>query len=191
MSDANDIPTENPQPAVEPEPRQPVSALSVDGLKERFGDAALAVTEFRGEVTMVVPAEQLVEVCRRLRDDPEYRFNMCTDITAADLIPRQPRFDVVYHLRSIPDAKFLRVKVMLAGPDPVIESVTSVWGSANWLEREVYDLMGVVFTNHPDLRRIELPEDWVGHPLRRDYPVGKYAVTFTPPPPGSGIAPGT
>lgn len=193
MSDESEIEFEDPQPVVEPETRQPVSAyvLSVEALKAVFGDRALSVLEFRGEITLIVAGENIVEVCRRLKEDPAFGFNMCSDIVAVDHLPRQPRFDVNYHLRSIPDAKFLRVKVMLPGPDPVVESVTSIWSSANWLEREVYDLMGVVFTNHPDMRRIELPEDWVGHPHRRDYPVGKYAVTFTPPPPGSGIAPGT
>jgi len=178
-------------PSEIPETGPPVEGqpLSGDGLKLRFGADALAVLEFRGELTLIVPPNRIVDVCRRLRDDPEYRFNLCADVSAVDHLPRQPRFDVNYHLLSVPDGRRLRVKVMLPGPDPIFESVTSVWSSANWLEREIYDLMGVVFTNHPDLRRIELPEDWVGHPHRRDYPVGKYAITFTPPP--EGVPPGT
>ncbi len=165
-------------------PTSPPPPLSVEGLKERFGDQQLAVTDFFGELTMVIPAEALLDVCHRLKESPEYNFNVCMDISAVDHLPRQPRFDVNYHLASVPAGHRLRVKVMLPGPDPIIESVTSLWGTANWWEREVYDLMGVVFTHHPDLRRIQMPEDWVGHPHRRDYPTGKYAVTFTPPPPG-------
>lgn len=174
----------------EPAPPTPTEfpPISPEGLKARFGENALSVIEFRGEVTMVVPAERIVEVCRMLRDDPEYAFNFCVDISAVDHLPRQPRFDVNYHLANVPSGRRMRVKTMLPGPDPALESVTSVWPTANWFEREVYDLMGIVFLNHPDLRRIELPDDWVGHPHRRDYPVGKNPIPFNPPPPG--VAPG-
>ena len=125
------------------EPAEPIehAPLSAEGLKQRFAADALSVLEFRGELTLVVPGERIVEVCRRLRDDPEYRFNVLSDLVAVDHLPRQPRFDLNYHLLSIPDARRLRVKVMLPGPDPAVESVTSVWGTANWWEREVYDLM--------------------------------------------------
>jgi NADH-quinone oxidoreductase subunit C len=171
---------------VEAEEREPVEhpPLSVEGLKQRFAEDALSALEFRGELTLIVPAERIVDVCHRLKTDPEYGFNVCMDISAVDHLPRQPRFDVNYHLANVPSGQRLRVKVMLPGPDPVVESVTSVWGTADWWEREVYDLMGVVFTGHPDLRRIEMPEDWEGHPHRRDYPVGKNPISFTPPPPG-------
>jgi NADH-quinone oxidoreductase subunit C len=153
-------------------------------LKREFGSDALSVLEFRGELTLVVPPESIVSVCRRLKEDEAYRFDFCIDVSAVDQMPRTPRFDVNYHLAASSDGRRIRVKAMLPGPDPAIESVTSVWSAANWLEREIYDLMGVVFLHHPDLRRIELPEEWEGHPHRRDYPVGKNPISFTPPPPG-------
>jgi NADH-quinone oxidoreductase subunit C len=179
----------NPEEFVEGADAQPGETvehppLSVEGLKQRFGADALSVLEFRGEITMVADAERIVEICQRLRDDPDYRFNVCVDVSAVDHLPRNPRFDVNYHLTSMPSGRRLRVKVMLPGPDPAVESITSVWSAANWFEREIYDLMGVVFLNHPNLSRIEMPEDWEGHPHRRDYPVGKIPISFTPPPPG-------
>ena len=180
MSDANPEvgtglePAHDEVPVVHP-------PFSAEGLKARFPDAA-AVSEFRGEITMVVPADQLVETCVALRDEPDYDFNVLSNLSAVDHLPRLPRFDVNYHLVSIPHGRRLRVKAMLPGPDPTVESVTGVWGTANWWEREVFDLMGVTFTGHPDLRRIQMTDDWVGHPHRRDYPTGKQTVTFTPPP---------
>jgi NADH-quinone oxidoreductase subunit C len=92
-------------------------------------------------------------------------------VTAVDRYPAEPRFEVVYHLHSIEPCQRLRLKCRVRGEDPVIESVSSVWRSANWYEREVFDLFGIKFVNHPDLRRILLPDDWEGHPLRKDYPV--------------------
>jgi NADH-quinone oxidoreductase subunit C len=124
-----------------------------------------------GMPTIIVPAAHLVEVGERLRDDPALRFIVCIDVTAADHLPREPRYDVVYHLLS-PEYRFrLRVRVNAGGEAPSVPSVQGVWVSANWQEREVFDLFGIVFTGHPNLERLITPDDWEGHPLRKDYPV--------------------
>lgn len=124
-----------------------------------------------GMLTITVPAAHLVEVCRLLRDDPALAFVVCVDVTAADHLPRDPRFDVVYHLVS-PEHRFrLRLRVYAGGEQPAVPSVQGVWVSANWQEREVHELFGITFTGHPNLDRLILPDDWDGHPLRKDYPV--------------------
>jgi len=136
--------------------------------------------------TVYVPAERLLETCRALRDTPALGFNVLLEVTASDYLPRQPRFEVVYHLLSIPNRLRLRMKVRVesaeAAAHGVLPSVQDVWKSAGWPEREVYDMFGIVFTNHPDLRRILMPEDWEGHPARKDYPVQikKTAQTYEP-----------
>lgn len=123
--------------------------------------------------TIVVPADHLAAVATALRDDPGLRFTLPVDIVGVDFLPREPRFELNYHLIS-PDRDApvrLRVKVRLPGADPHVASLTGVWPACNFLEREVWDLVGVVFDGHPDLRRLLTPEDWEGHPLRKDYPV--------------------
>ncbi len=131
--------------------------------------------------TLIVPAEQLVETCRTLRDAPPLGFNVLIELTAADYLPRTPRFEVVYHLLSIPNRSRLRLKVRVAEGE-LVPTVQSVWPAAGWPEREVYDMFGVVFAGHPDLRRILTPDDWEGHPARKDYPVQikKPAQTYEP-----------
>jgi NADH-quinone oxidoreductase subunit C len=128
----------------------------------------------RDELTIVLQRSAIREACAILRDDPELQLNFLSDITGVDWYPKEPRFEVVYHLLSIPKLARLRLKVRLTGDDCAIASVTSVWPSANFFEREIYDLFGVRFSGHPDLRRIMMPEDWEGHPLRKDYPVEGY-----------------
>jgi NADH-quinone oxidoreductase subunit C len=128
----------------------------------------------RDELTIVVRRSAIREACAILRDDRELRFNFLADVTCVDWYPSEPRFEVVYALLSISRHDRLRLKVRLSGDDPSLESVTSVWPSANFFEREVYDLFGVRFANHPNLRRIMMPEDWEGYPLRKDYPVEGY-----------------
>jgi NADH-quinone oxidoreductase subunit C len=120
--------------------------------------------------TVYVSGEHIVEACRALRDSPAMRFNVLVEVTAADYFPRDPRFEVVYHLLSIPNRQRLRVKVRVAEGGSV-PTVQQVWPAAGWLEREVWDMFGVVFSGHPDLRRLLMPEDWEGHPQRKDYPV--------------------
>ncbi len=155
----------------------------VDQLKDRpplerllaWNSAAVTGAKFdRNELSIYVAAPFIREACAVLRDDAELRFNYLCDITCVDWYPNEPRFEVVYHLLSLPTKQRVRLKVKLDGIDPRIESVTSVWPSANFYEREVFDLFGVHFVDHPYLRRIMMPEDWQGHPLRKDYPVEGY-----------------
>lgn len=121
--------------------------------------------------TIVVPAVRLPEVCRLLRDDPRLAFVLCLDVTAADHFPRRPRFDVVYHLVSIEQGFTIRVKARLEGAPAEIPTVSDVWRSANWQEREVWEMFGIVFAGHPSLDRLITPDDWEGYPLRKDHPV--------------------
>ena len=123
----------------------------------------------RGELTLVVPAEHIVAVGQILKSKQEY-VRLST-VTGVDWYPAEPRFEVVYHLLSLSRNTKLRVKCKVPGANPEIDSLTGVWRSANWYERETFDLFGIRFRNHPDLTRIMMPEDWEGHPLRKDYPV--------------------
>jgi NADH-quinone oxidoreductase subunit C len=137
---------------------------------ESFDSAAVLAGKFdRGELTLEIAPGAIVSVCRFLKE--EQRFVRLSTVTGVDWYPSEPRFEVVYHLHSPERNERLRLKCRLPGSDPEIDSVTGVWRGANWYERETFDLFGVRFRNHPDLRRIMLPEDWEGHPLRKDYPV--------------------
>jgi len=121
--------------------------------------------------TILVPAGQLPAVCAALRDDPAFRFSALVDIVGVDRLPAEPRFEVNYSLVAVDVPARLRVKVRVDGGEPNVPSVVSIWPSAGFLEREVWDLFGVVFEGNPDLRRLLTAEDWEGHPLRKDYPV--------------------
>jgi len=138
-------------------------------LPEGLEPFALASSDRFGELTVEIAPEKLVEACRLLKYD--LKFERLSTVTAVDRFPSQPRFEVVYHLQSIARKERLRLKCRLSGDQPEIDSATVVWRGANWFEREVFDLFGIRFRNHPDLRRIMMPEDWEGHPLRKDYPV--------------------
>ena len=131
--------------------------------------------------TIYVPADKLVETCMALRETASLRFNVLVEVTAADYLPREPRFEVVYHLLSVPNRLRLRLKVR-ARLGESVPTVQGVWRSAGWLERETWDMFGIVFDGHPDLRRLLMPEDWDGHPARKDYPVQirKAAQTYEP-----------
>jgi NADH-quinone oxidoreductase subunit C len=131
--------------------------------------------------TVYVPADRLVATCLALRDAEPLRFTTIIEITAADYIPRQPRFEVIYHLLSISRRARLRLKVRVH-EGGTVPTVQDVWKGAGWLEREVWDMFGIVFDGHPDLRRLLMPEDWDGHPARKDYPVQirKGAQTYEP-----------
>src|SRR5687767_14232866 len=131
--------------------------------------------------TIYVPADRLVETCRALRDADALRFSTLVEVTAADYLPREPRFEVVYHLLSIAHRRRLRIKVRV-GDGGTVPTVQSVWRGAGWPEREVWDMFGIVFDGHGDLRRLLTPEDWEGHPARKDYPVQirKSAQTYEP-----------
>jgi NADH-quinone oxidoreductase subunit C len=128
----------------------------------------------RNELSIYVSPESIREACAILRDTPELSYNFLADVTCVDWYPAEPRFEVVYHLLSIARKARVRLKVQLPASGPRLESVTSVWPAANYFEREVFDLFGIHFEGHPYLRRIMMPEDWQGHPLRKDYPVEGY-----------------
>jgi len=145
-----------------------------EGLRSWNPKAVVEVIEFRGETTIVVPRELLRAAAEHCRGDAKLQYNFLTDATCVDRYPAEPRFELNYHLVSIPRREKVRLRVWLGGNDPVVDSLVPVWPGANWLEREIYDLFGIRFAGHPDLRRILLPDDWEGHPLRRDYPVEGY-----------------
>jgi len=149
-----------------------------DNLRERA--VALAVEAFdadavtggqydRGELALELAPSRILSVCGFLKHDQG--FIRLSTVTAVDRYPAEPRFEVIYELHSIDRKERVRLRCRVRGEDPVIDSVTSVWRSANWYEREVFDLFGIRFLNHPDLRRILMPDDWEGHPLRKDYPI--------------------
>ncbi len=137
--------------------------------------AAVTGAKFdRRELTIWVDRVSLRDACLTLKNDPQLSYNALADITCVDWYPRDPRFEVVYHLFSTANKKYLRLKVRLPGADANIDSLTPLWPGANFFEREVFDLFGVRFDEHPNLTRIMMPDNWEGHPLRKDYPVEGY-----------------
>ena len=146
----------------------------VQKLRDWNPQAVAEVTDFRGETTIVVPRQLLVRVSEYLVDEPSLRFSFLSDLTPVDRFPMEPRFELNYHLLSLNRKERLRLQVKLSGADPSVASVTPVWPTANWHEREAFDLFGIRFEGHPDLTRILMPDDWEGHPLRKDYPVEGY-----------------
>ena len=139
-------------------------------LREVFGEALRATHAQCGDATAQVEAGRIVEILRFLRDEPGLEFDMLSDLTAVDYLGRAPRFEVVYHLYSVGRNQRVRIKAAVPETPCQIDSVVDVWPVANWMEREVWDLYGIRFRNHPDLRRILLYEEFEGHPLRKDYP---------------------
>ncbi len=141
-------------------------------VKEKFPQAVVETAEFRDEQTIVLRAAYLLDVCAYLRKD--LRYNFLSTVTAVDWPERVPRFDVVYQLLSLPNRCVLRLKARAGNKGeehPSVPSVCGIWPGANWYEREIYDLFGITFSGHPDLRRILMPPDWTTHPLRKDYPL--------------------
>lgn len=156
--------------AISPTVAEPMPRTYLDVLRERFGDAIIQTSDFRGELTAVVATEHIVAVLAFVRDDPD-GYAVFEDLTAVDWPERDPRFDVVYQLVSYQKKSGLRLKVQLPEDEPTVPTITPLWTGANWFEREVYDLFGINFAAHPDQRRIMMPDDWPGHPLRKDYPL--------------------
>ena len=146
----------------------------VEELRRWDPDAVKEVIEFRGETTVVVPRERLVRTAEFLLNEPSLKFTFLSDISPVDRFPLEPRFEVNYHMLAIERKERLRLKVRLAGNDAVLPSVTGVWSTANWHEREAFDLFGLRFEGHPDLTRILMPDEWEGYPLRKDYPTEGY-----------------
>jgi NADH-quinone oxidoreductase subunit C len=165
---------ETTTPGANGEPSEPpVDHPVLARLAERFPQALVAVHCFRGDATAIVEPGSLLDVCRFVRDDSELRFDMLVDVTAVDYLGRAPRFEVVYHLYSVDKNHRLRLKVPVEESQPKVASVVAVWPGADWLERETYDLYGIDFVGHPNLKRIYLYEEFEGHPLRKDYPKEK------------------
>jgi NADH-quinone oxidoreductase subunit C len=163
-----------------------VSLEALNRAKEILGATVLSTHSYRGDDTLVVDGANAATALKTLRDDPEVAMNFLSDLTAVDYLGREPRFEVVYHLRSFKTGARLRVKALVAEPEdgstPTCASAVELWASANWMEREVWDLYGIKFIGHPDLRRILMYEEFVGHPLRKDYPKEKRQPLVRRPP---------
>lgn len=151
-----------------PKPTDAANHPRVQHLKAKFGDAIGDASEFIGQLSVHVNGERILEICEFLKQDGESQFDYLSDLTCVHYPDRAAPFEVVYNLFSIPNNERVRLKVATAGS---VDSVTGVWPAANWMEREVFDLFGVRFNGHPDLRRLLLPPDWEGYPLRKDYPL--------------------
>ncbi len=143
----------------------------VEALKGSVPDLKAEIVPAVDQPTLLVPREQIIAVLTALRDDDSLQFRHLVELTAVDWWPGQPRFQVVYHLTSIERRLRVRLKVLLNGEDAHVPTASNLWPGANWLEREVFDMFGIVFDGHPDLRRVLMPEDWEGYPQRKDYPV--------------------
>ncbi len=151
----------------------PQTAIQV--LVDRFGAQP---ADFRGQANLIVPTEQIVEIARTLRD--ELRFDMLAGLSGVDYWPEmEPRFHLIYLFRSLPNKERIILRAPVPGKLPVVRSLIEIFPNANWYEREVWDMLGIRFEGHPDLRRILMPEDWQGHPLRKDYPQGYEEVRFS------------
>ncbi len=153
-------------------------APAVDAVRALLVDVDDHVTEYRGELTIEVTRDRIVDVCTLLRDHPATRFLLLADLSGTDYPDREDRLAVDYHLYSFDLNERLRLKVRVTVDDPHVPTVTGVWPTANWHEREVYDFFGVRFDGHPNLIRILMPEDWEGYPQRKDYPLGGVDVTY-------------
>jgi NADH-quinone oxidoreductase subunit C len=160
----------------------PAAKDPVETLKQAKPGVVLDVKLFRDETTIIVAPEKIADVARFMRDTPGLVYNFLSDISAVDYYPdydRPERFGVSYHLYSMLYNRRLRLKVFAPEEAPEVPTVTSVWPGANWPEREIFDMMGINFAGHPDMRRVLMPEDWDGHPHRRDYPLGYEQVQFS------------
>lgn len=155
------------------------SELVVKKLESRFPDAIEETQAFRDEQTLIIDMDQLKDICLFLRDDSKLKYTFLSDIVADDLLPEYPRFAVSYHLHSLEDGHTLRLRVRVEDPDEGPETLGEVWNIAGWLETEVWDLMGITFKGNDGLRRLFLPADWQGHPLRKDHPLGYEEVQFS------------
>ena len=154
-------------------------SILVKKVQERFALSILDTLIVRNEITYLIKKDSLIDICRFLKDDFELQLNFLSDVLGTDYFPQKPRFEVVYHLYSIPKKHRLRLKIKIEDGESV-PSVTSIWSSADWAERETYDMFGIRFEGHPNLKRIYMPEDWDGFPLRKDYPLRGYKDRYNP-----------
>jgi NADH-quinone oxidoreductase subunit C len=143
----------------------------LEKLKSKFGAVVLESNEFRGELTVVVAKDRIVEICTFLKTDADLAYELLADLCGIDMATPEKRFGVIYNLYSYKTKHRIRLKVFTEEEDPKVPTVTGVWGTANWHERETYDMFGIVFEGHPDLRRMYLPEEFEYHPLRKDFPL--------------------
>ncbi len=148
-----------------------VANVVVERLKAWNPQAVAQVIEYRAETTIVVPRDLLRATAEQCRDNPDLKFNLLSDATCVDRFPIEPRFELNYQLVSMERRDRVRLRTSVSAEEPVVDSLVPVWGGANWLEREIFDLFGIRFKGHPDLRRILLPDEFEGSPLRRDFPV--------------------
>jgi NADH-quinone oxidoreductase subunit C len=147
------------------------ASVTLNKLSKRFPDSILETHSHRGDDTAIVKKEDILKICAFLRDDESLLYNFMMDLTAVDYLGKDPRFEVVYHLYSLKFNRRVRIKARVSEADCIIDSIVPVWISADWFEREVFDMYGITFKEHPELRRILLYEGFEGHPLRKDYPV--------------------
>lgn len=143
----------------------------LEKIKQHAGEALIHTNEFRGEFTVVVKKEEIARLCTFLRDDEQLKFDSLRDICGADYYRPDDRFEVVYNLYSLKTNFRLRLKVRVDESDLHVPTVTGVWAGADWMEREAYDMYGILFDGHPDLRRIYMPEEFEHYPLRKDFPL--------------------
>lgn len=153
------------------------TAEAVQSLKQKIGHAIIEEIEFLGEVTLIIHKENLKEVLHHLKNDPQCNYEVLMDLTGVDYLVPEKRTKVVYWLHNPSSFERLRVAVYVQR-DEFLPSITDLWEGAEWYERELYDLFGVKFEGHPDLKRILMPDDWKGHPLQRDYPLTEESVEF-------------
>ena len=140
-------------------------------LQERFPKSVIATSEFRSDLTVQIPKADIVRVCEFLKDDPDLAYDMVIDLCGVDMYTTENRFQVIYNLYSLKNKSYLRLKVAVDENGCVVDSVTGVWPGANWHERETYDMFGIEFKGHPDLRRMYMPEEFEYYPLRKDFPL--------------------
>ncbi len=145
--------------------------LVIQKLNDKFKDVNFEFVEYRNELTIIFDKKNIVDVCKFLKDDGDLQFNLCEDVTAIDWAKPKNRFTIVYHIFSLKNNFRLSLKSNVDESDCSIDTVSSIWKTADWEEREVYDMYGIKFNNHPDLRRMYMPEDFEYHPLRKDFPL--------------------
>jgi NADH-quinone oxidoreductase subunit C len=149
------------------------ASVTLKRLAERFPGSIIETHSHRGNDTAVVKKEDILSICTYLRDDEALLYNFMMDLTVVDYLGKEPRFEVVYHLYSLKYNRRVRIKARISESDTCIDSIVPIWISANWFEREAFDMYGIVFNGHPELKRLLLYEGFEGHPLRKDYPIKK------------------
>jgi len=164
-------------------PLNPDDSPELRLIQANFPNDIVSSRLFRGEKTIVVSKANIVAICKLLYQSPETNYNYLSDMTAIDRLKfmkdDEPRFEIVYNVYSMGTFQRFRLKAQVSEDDQTIDTVESVWPNANWVEREIFDMFGITFNNHSDLRRILMADDWIGHPLRKDYPLGGEEVEFT------------